>query len=334
MPTPSTGCNGDPALCGLRFDQVTFPGTHNSAAYDLHQDCDNIGGMWGWVCNHASFLIPQKVLDCFWNNQPRHDLAVQLHDGIRAFDLDTCQVGQRAVLCHGSGKTRAIGAELDPVFAQVRDFLLANSREVVVLEFGDYDGDKNLMVGYIIARLQVYFDSMLNVRGHGFLGWPTLGDMVEKGDRVVAFFDRGALSAYRGSRPAWVRATQDYFLPSYWYAGGVGKGKLTEDVTAKLEQHCDGGKSLLQPDNVWQCLDSEYSPDFEEVVRSILQRQKLGLCLQEIAQDVGQNLVRQVAEYCRPRLYRLWRIRDDAYWVTPLFSAVKEMNQYNVGKFH
>jgi len=28
----SVSCNGDPRLCGLRFDQVTLPGTHNSAA--------------------------------------------------------------------------------------------------------------------------------------------------------------------------------------------------------------------------------------------------------------------------------------------------------------
>ncbi|KAG0197842.1 hypothetical protein BGX28_008653 [Mortierella sp. GBA30] len=32
-------CNGRADLCDLRYDQVTYPGTHNSAAYDLVYDC-------------------------------------------------------------------------------------------------------------------------------------------------------------------------------------------------------------------------------------------------------------------------------------------------------
>ncbi|KAI7820289.1 hypothetical protein BC939DRAFT_237838 [Gamsiella multidivaricata] len=32
-------CNGRADLCDLRYNQVTYPGTHNSAAYDLKYDC-------------------------------------------------------------------------------------------------------------------------------------------------------------------------------------------------------------------------------------------------------------------------------------------------------
>ncbi|KAF9174341.1 hypothetical protein BGX20_011689 [Mortierella sp. AD010] len=38
----STGmlCNGRSDICDLRYNQVTYPGTHNSATYELEYDCD------------------------------------------------------------------------------------------------------------------------------------------------------------------------------------------------------------------------------------------------------------------------------------------------------
>ncbi|ORZ14842.1 PLC-like phosphodiesterase [Lobosporangium transversale] len=37
--SPDMRCNGRADLCDLRYNQVTYPATHNSAAYDLKYDC-------------------------------------------------------------------------------------------------------------------------------------------------------------------------------------------------------------------------------------------------------------------------------------------------------
>ncbi|KAF9095670.1 hypothetical protein BGX27_001224 [Mortierella sp. AM989] len=38
--SPDMRCNGRADLCDLRYNQVTYAGTHNSAAYDLEYDCE------------------------------------------------------------------------------------------------------------------------------------------------------------------------------------------------------------------------------------------------------------------------------------------------------
>src|SRR5215471_3110579 len=66
-------CNGHTELCDRRFDQVAFPGTHNSMS---NQDE-------GW-------LIPNQI----------HGLTQQLEDGIRVFLIDTHYDEGGTYLCH------------------------------------------------------------------------------------------------------------------------------------------------------------------------------------------------------------------------------------------
>ena len=157
------------------------------------------------------------------------------------------------MLCHGSGKTRALGLELDEGLAQIRDFLMVNTREVVVLEFGDMDGDYHVIISYILARLEAYFPKMFSVGGAHYTDWPTLGDMVEKNERIVVFMNRGKLEAYRGARPSWLKTNDDLFPAGH---AGHDKGILYDEVAKRMMQHCDE-PITMQSQRPWECLDYE-----------------------------------------------------------------------------
>ena len=71
-------CNGNENLCSLRFNQVTFPGTHNAGS---------------GFCGPLRSLSGALNIPCFTRNQ---DLSFteQLQLGIRFFDIDLCYLEQ------------------------------------------------------------------------------------------------------------------------------------------------------------------------------------------------------------------------------------------------
>jgi len=265
-------------------------------------------------------------MDCFWNNQPRHDIRQQLIDGIRAFDLDTCQVDNRVVLCHGYGKTRALGDELDIALAAFRDFFFSNPRDVVTLTFGEYDGDPAVARSYILARLNAYFPNQILERGTARDGgFPTLRQMAREDKRLVVFFGIIIEAMPVAQRPLWARLERDYYLGSWSYTNSEHDA---QGILRKLEEFCD------HPDpkyaQLWQTLDYEYSPNFESVVREILQHQHLGLCISELADDVNRKILPIAAEYCTPKQKFIHRVNVDMYWKGTLMQVVDRVNQYNI----
>ncbi|RKP11981.1 PLC-like phosphodiesterase [Piptocephalis cylindrospora] len=151
-------CNGDVRYCYLRYDQYTFAGSHNSGAYDLSFDCSTALGMIKFMCYKG---IPHPLMNCLWNNMANRNLLRQLRDGIRALDLDTCQVDDRTVLCHGEDRVRALGEELPDAFSQIRQFLEENPFEVVTIEFGDNDGDPRVNAPNIASKLEEHLGDYL-----------------------------------------------------------------------------------------------------------------------------------------------------------------------------
>ena len=176
-------CNGHPALCSRTLDRVVLPGTHNSmSAEEL-----------GWNLPNQTYAIPG-----------------QLERGARAFLIDTyygrlnpmdgtienlgkaegAAAGAKIYLCHVSCDGGATG--LTEVFGRIDGFLDANPREILV-----FINEDNVTAGDFAAAVEesglidhIYEESLDR--------WPTLGEMIRTGGRVLflAQSDAGSVPWY------------------------------------------------------------------------------------------------------------------------------------------
>jgi uncharacterized repeat protein (TIGR01451 family) len=179
---PVRPCNGSVELCSKPFDQVVLPGSHNSmTAADL-----------GWL-------------------NPNHDISIskQLRQGARAMLIDTYyakpdptvpfpfkfftyqdrQLGSAddqasMYLCH---VTCGWGAsELIAEFRKIRDFLLANPREVMLFVNQDNVTPEDF------ARA-VEESGLIDLTYKGPTDeWPTLAQMIRTNQRVVFLAEQQA----------------------------------------------------------------------------------------------------------------------------------------------
>ncbi|KAI9599500.1 PLC-like phosphodiesterase [Syncephalis fuscata] len=335
-------CNGSADYCRLPFDQYTFAGTHNSAAYNLTPDCSGINKCenaqkfcgasedkctkgwtdvctkteskctkklpgpfkvlckgWSKVCTATSKVcngwekvctapisvctkglpmmcghMPQWARECFWENQRGHSIGKQLEDGIRLFDVDTCVDNSgRVVTCHGEGPTRALGAPLDTHLAEVRKFLNENPGEVIVLEYGDYDGDRGVTARGIKQKLDQYLSGMLFERKDASAPWPTLGEMVQQNKRVVVIFGRHISAFEEASRPAWMLDRDTYLQQSWNYARYA-----VNDVTLK-NSFIKHATETSADEKLWQCIDYGYDIVASTVINDLKHLQQPAICL-------------------------------------------------------
>lgn len=165
-------CNGSSALCGRRFDRVAYATTHNGMS--------NADDNW---------IAPNQT----------HGIERQLRDGIRGLMLDTHEYRRDTWLCHGDC---LFGKRLlaDGLCAITR-FLDENPGEVVTLIFESYISADQAEEAFRRSGLIDY------VHAHP-LGapWPTLGEMVSRDERLVAF------SAREGGARPWYH---DYFAHAF-----------------------------------------------------------------------------------------------------------------------
>lgn len=153
-------CNGDPALCDRRYDQVAYATTHNAMS-----NADE-----GW-------LGPNQ----------QHGLTRQLEDGIRGLMLDTHYDGGVAQLCHAYC---ALGKEtLESGLRKIRRFLDLHPQEVVSIIFEAYVSEADTAGAFAAAGLLPY----VHAQPVG-APWPTLATLIHDGTRLVVFTDeRGDL---------------------------------------------------------------------------------------------------------------------------------------------
>jgi hypothetical protein len=162
-PNPAA-CNGDPALCARRFDEVAYATTHNAMS--------NAADGWG---------APNQ----------EHGIERQLADGVRGFMLDVHDFDGAPTLCHGPCQ---LGQRpLVDGLRAIDRFLACNPREVVTL----------ILESYVPAAAiaQAFDDSGLAARTRAQpLGepWPTLASMIDADERVVVLTD-----APEPDAPAW-----------------------------------------------------------------------------------------------------------------------------------
>jgi hypothetical protein len=166
-------CNGAAALCDLRLDEVVLPATHNAMS--------NADEAW---------LAPNQ----------QHPPSRQLEDGVRGMLLDTYEEDGELLLCHslcGLGSSPLV-----KVWSEIDAFLARNPREVLVFVLQD---DISAEQTEEALRASGLFERAIVPPARGE-PWPTLGELVAEGGRVLVTRESG------GEGPAW--------YPSFYEALG------------------------------------------------------------------------------------------------------------------
>ncbi|MBI5104500.1 MAG: hypothetical protein HZB46_05850, partial [Solirubrobacterales bacterium] len=219
-PAPApTGCNGHEELCAKRLDQVAMVATHNSMSaalpgwYAAMQE-DGIPAQ--LRAGVRGLLIDTHYADRLPNGRLRTVLDTKIErseeDGVspeavaaakRIRDrLGFAGQGERGMyLCHSFCELG--GTPLGEVLRQVHAFLVANPGEVLVVVNQDYVTPQDFVGAVRDAGLEE-----LAYRGPVDGTWPTLGQMVARGQRVV-FLAENEAGAAPWYHPAYAAITQE-----------------------------------------------------------------------------------------------------------------------------
>jgi len=192
-------CNGSPALCDRKLDQVVFPTAHNAMSgadisgwmfpnqgAGMHRQLED--GVRGFLIDvHYAVPVGDKVkteLDNEGAAMAKYESALGpegMAAALRIRDRLTGQKeGERDVyMCHGFCE---LGAQrLVPALREVRDFLVANPGEVLIFVIQD-EGVTPLDVERCF-RESGLIDFVY--RGPARPPWPTLREMVASDQRVL-----------------------------------------------------------------------------------------------------------------------------------------------------
>ncbi|KAL7281152.1 PLC-like phosphodiesterase [Trametes coccinea BRFM310] len=163
----ATVCNGHAELCNRSYGNVTFLGAHDSFAFSE---------------DPLALSRDQEL-----------DIPSQLGLGVRLLQAQSHINDGVLHFCHTSCLLFD-GGTVEDYLKKVHDFLTANPNEVLTLLFTNPDG----------ASLPDLWDPAFQASGVADFAyvppqipvkqsdWPTLGEMIDSGKRVVVFLDAGA----------------------------------------------------------------------------------------------------------------------------------------------
>lgn len=179
-------CNGSAKLCERRYDQVVHPTSHNAFS--------------SW----ARFSLYFNQWD---------EIPAQLEHGIRGLMLDawpfdgngnaTIDPGE-SYLCHADcGWARR---PLDEGLAELRGFLEARPGEVLTIIFESYLPPSEIAAAFERSGLSPY--ALEHAPG---TQWPTLGEMIGSGRRLVVLSDSAGAGSPAWYVPVWSVASETPF---------------------------------------------------------------------------------------------------------------------------
>jgi hypothetical protein len=153
-------CNGYAQLCDRKYSDITFMAAHNAAFV-------------GRGPSHNQFVYPEQ------------DLA----QGIRYFTTQVHLKGGEIRQCHTDCLLLNVGA-FSEILASLTKWLDAHPREVVTLQIGNGE-DAIRMEEFVPAFQSTGAERLAYVPNHSLDkgAWPTLGQMIASGKRLVVFMD-------------------------------------------------------------------------------------------------------------------------------------------------
>jgi hypothetical protein len=192
-------CNGSAALCGRALDEVTFAAAHN--AMSNHAE--------GWTApNH-------------WFGMER-----QLTDGVRAMLLDIYDDDGVPHLCHG-----VCWAGREPLLdglSKIAKFIAANPNEVIVLVL-----QNTIAGGRVVSAFEAAGLSQMAIEHRPGEAWPTLGELIHAGTRLLVLTDGG------GGAAPWLLASGEQARETHFDA------QLPEDFSCALTRGDESAQLLI-----------------------------------------------------------------------------------------
>ncbi len=206
-------CNGHAELCGRPLDEVTFAGSHNAMSNQSirdwmfpHHQARIAGQLEAGVRAlaidiHYGFAGGARIRTNMGDSSTRAKMVAAVGDeGFRAAErirdglVGVDESKQQMYFCHGFCELGAYAVV--PSLRDIRDFMLRNPDEVVLLLIEDYVEPADLARAFEEADLLplVYQDPVLV--------WPTLGAIIASGRRVLVWIESGKPGV------PWLRAFQ------------------------------------------------------------------------------------------------------------------------------
>ncbi len=205
-------CNGSIELCDRSLEQVAFAGTHNSmsaATYDNWFFAQQEKG----ITQQLDDGIRALLIDPHYAVQTSMGVATDLEkdtgsrakieaglgpDGVAAAEALRKQIGYEGggkteiFLCHAFCEVGAITFQQG--LGEIRDFLLANPGEVVIVSIEDATQPADTTAEIEKAGLGGFL-----YRGPNGPPWPTLRELIDSNQRLVVMAERD------GGDPEWYR---------------------------------------------------------------------------------------------------------------------------------
>lgn len=189
-------CNGMSGLCDLKFNEVTLPCTHNSAANRVMYYYDSPTRT-SWAAG-----------SCWYRNQGM-DFKGQLNFGIRFFDIDTKAKRGTPYVSHSN----ALGKTLDHEINIITDWLNEGSHrnEVIGIRF-----ENTQMAGEFSKFISVFdkhgwfSSSSSKVRVNDDGEWPTLRDAINKNKRIFIFVNPDLCNYSCRNSKRWVHSNTKF----------------------------------------------------------------------------------------------------------------------------
>jgi len=201
----ATACNGSPVLCGRRYDDVAFPATHNSMAA-ANQPGWFLAEQPDGVIEQLDHGIRAFLIDAWYGQPTQRPGVIANTDGSHAKALAQAEAELGADVVHSALRLRnsaglrpsgpvapylchalcALGStRWEPLMAQVKTWLDQHPREVVTFIIQDEVTPATMAQVFEQAGLlpDVYTPTSAG-------SWPTLGEMIDSGRRVVVMAER------------------------------------------------------------------------------------------------------------------------------------------------
>ncbi|KIL57774.1 hypothetical protein M378DRAFT_27832 [Amanita muscaria Koide BX008] len=187
----ATVCNGHSELCSRSYGNVTFIGAHDSFAYSRDPA----------VRKSFRFYTPSFTQLFLVSRDQVIDIPFQLNNGVRLLQAQSHMWNNALHFCHTSCVRFSPSHRRYPLIptsfsttVKVKSFMDQNPNEVLTLLFTNPEGQSVLNVWKPIFD-QAGLTSMMYVPPHvpmKYNEWPTLGEMIDSGKRVVVFLDSSA----------------------------------------------------------------------------------------------------------------------------------------------
>jgi len=178
-----SSCNGHPDLCARPYNEVVYATTHNSYSH----------AEGGWIAPSQQYSIPRQLVD----GVRALMIDVHLYNGLLHY------LEGETYVCH---EYCVLGAEpLVRTLGYVKTFLDSHPREVVTIFFESYVSREAAEEAFVESGLISYAHTQ-NKQDP----WPTLGNMIEEGKRLVVFSDRGSGST------GWYHDVWDFAWDTDW----------------------------------------------------------------------------------------------------------------------